>query len=102
MSTRCLQFRSSVQQLLRCPSPTPKSYTIIRRNYAQQAVSEDQFRTRGKLLKPSYQPSSIFGLVKPTSDEALQKPLKGSTAAKLPREEEKSKVPLTEDEKQVC
>src|SRR5205814_8966555 len=104
MSARCLQLRTSIHQVLRYPSPMPKSNTIIKRNYAQQGISEstpDQFRTRGKLLKPNYQPSPIFGLVKPTSDETLEKPLKESAAAKLRLEEERSKGPLTKDEKEV-
>lgn len=112
MATRCLRLRSPILQLLRHPSPSRSNASITQglRKYAQQGPNETEDvppsgdRTVAKLLKPSYEPSPIFGVVKPTQQEALkksssQKQKEKSVAKK--REAEKSKRPMTEDDKVV-
>jgi hypothetical protein len=111
MTTRCLRLHSPILQLLWRPSPGRSNANIIQglRKYAQQGPKEtenappDSDRRVSKLLKPNYEPSPIFGAVKPTQQEALKKPISRKQKEKSitkTREAEKSKTP-TEDEKMV-
>ena len=112
MTTRCLRLRSPILQLLWRPSPGRSNANIIQglRKYAQQGPKEAEDAPPGgdrrvsKLLKPNYEPSPIFGAVKPTQQEALKKPISRKQKEKSitkTREAEKSKTPTTEDEKMV-
>jgi hypothetical protein len=86
------------------------------KKYTQRVVNEQKvFQPRessGKgtkfsstPLKATYEPSPIFGAVKPSSKEALKKPVsapvKPRSKAKAKAKTEGPKKPLTADEKQV-
>ena len=112
MTTSCLRLRSPILQLFRRPSPSRSNASIIQglRKYAQQGPNETEDTPPGgdrrvaTLRTPNYEPSPIFGTVKPTQQEALKKPIsrkqKEKSIAKT-REAEKSKTTLTEDDKVV-
>jgi hypothetical protein len=85
---------------------------VAQRVVAQKALSPRPASGKGAALsaaplKATYEPSPIFGAVKPTSKESLKQPisrLKQPPVAPKgkPEEEVKPKQPLTEDEKMVC
>src|SRR5215471_1485113 len=112
MTMRCLRLCSPTLQLLRHPLPRPSSAGMILglRKYSQQGPNETEDtppagdRRIAKLLKPSYEPSPIFGVVKLTQQEALKKPISRKQKEKSlvkRRETEKSKTQAPQDDKMV-
>lgn len=112
MLPRGLQLRSPIVQIIRHASSTPRPATAlvqpknaIRRFPPGTPKPEKKAPAKEKaaaqpewtktMVKATYEPSPIFGTVKPTQKEALTKP-------EIPKKEvEKEKRPLSEDEKRV-
>jgi hypothetical protein len=115
MATRYLRVPNPFLQILRHTSFAQGSNANLVRGgkkYGQQVTgvrSGSTFESRdGKAaawaatrLKATYEPSPIFGLVKPTQKEALKKTTSPSKIPSKAAEIDKQKEQLTEDEKQV-
>ena len=112
MATRCLRLRSPILQLLQHPSLTHSNSCVFQgvRRYAQRDVNKTEGAPRvgderaATLLKPNYEPSPIFGAVRPTPQESLKKPISRKQKEKSivkTREAQKSKTPISEDDKMV-
>ena len=118
MTTRCLRICSPVLRFLRYASSTAgqdasavRSRTTSRTRFVGTG-SKSAIDTKGgqrpgwtsTLLKATYEPSPIFGTVKPTQKEALKKPTPEMQKSKgKPKAAEKNttKGPEREDEKKV-
>src|SRR5436190_5331649 len=112
MATRCLRVSSAFLQFLRhAPSAQGSNANLVRggKKYGQRVAgirSKSTYESKdgnvpawaATRLKATYEPSPIFGLVKPTQKEALKKPTKAPSKS---AERDKQKEQLTEDEKQV-
>jgi hypothetical protein len=116
MATKYLRPNGFILQFVRYASSGGSQTQASGRRRTERVVTQAmEFRPGndkgGKLssrpIKPTYEPSPIFGAVKPTSKESLKQPISNLKQPILspkgkPEEEVKPKKPLTEDEKMVC
>jgi hypothetical protein len=109
MAMRCLRVRSPILQFLRYASSTTdtnaiRSSTTSRQGVIGSNVNGGQSLGFAARPKATYEPSPIFGAVKPTQKEALKKSTpeiqKSKTTRKLKVAD--AKGPISEDDKIVC